>query len=542
MGMPSIAYSFYPLLYNLASPSRPYYQKAVNAIGPFSLFAFVLCSPDKDDGLRDVLSRYFAFLDVATADRMLFYAPIDEPPEWRQQRENCQIAKSLFDFHDVIRYSCRSQDPRGTEHALAVTLGIDLQELPAIILTTDPRSSEYVVLRTSKDHVRQQLVALGDFAQDISSIRDRAENAMGYHLTLQELRQKRLDACGGAASPELIDSLAEALHQVLSVALVNEKDMGHVYHAGYSSFRVLEKLRHQIDHARKALRVIEAAQNDAEDPQEPLRVFQLYERLAVYMALAESDLSPSCPGSDTPDGWDAGSIRWLILGDRVEQVLGRTGSDYRPQSEPTDYSPAAVCWSKAFEAELNYSLAHWVREILGIQLPSYYGKVQDGIQAVFSSSDSRFRVDFNRRRGMDEDAWKPPELGLLQGPVYYYFKHQQPAPLEEAKQRILREKWEEVRQVRNDVCHPYPVNRERANLIRQALCELNRQSVLSKLVRLKRRLRGEPEESQPTAIQAADSPEGSRVASERLTAEAPKSSGDPAGAGKRPWWKFWKGE
>src|SRR5262249_17730006 len=116
VGMPGIAYSFYPLLYNLASPSRPYYRKAVQAVEPFSLFAFVLCSPDKGDGTRDVLSRYFAYLDLATADRLLFYAPIDEPPEWRLQRESCPIAKSLFDFHDVIRYACRSDDLRGTEH------------------------------------------------------------------------------------------------------------------------------------------------------------------------------------------------------------------------------------------------------------------------------------------------------------------------------------------------------------------------------------------------------------------------------------------
>ncbi|HYT88065.1 MAG TPA: hypothetical protein VEL76_05045 [Gemmataceae bacterium] len=47
MGMPSIANSFYPLLYNLAAPERHYYRQAVKAIGPFSLFAFVLCSPDE---------------------------------------------------------------------------------------------------------------------------------------------------------------------------------------------------------------------------------------------------------------------------------------------------------------------------------------------------------------------------------------------------------------------------------------------------------------------------------------------------------------
>jgi hypothetical protein len=125
--------------------------------------------------------------------------------------------------------------------------------------------------------------------------------------------------------------------------------------------------------------------------------------------------------------------------------------------------------------------------------------------------------------------------------VYYYFKHQPPAPLEEAKQQILREKWEFVRQVRNDVCHPYPVNRERANVIRKALSELNRESVFSNLVRLKWRLRGESENAEPSAIRGANSAEGSEVVPEPLRAEGRKSSGHPAAVKKRSWWKFWRG-
>jgi hypothetical protein len=517
--MPGIAYSFYPLLYNLAAPCRPHHQKAVKAIEPFSMFAFVICSPDKNDGVRDVLARHFSFLDVATADRLLFYAPIDEPPEWRGQRESCQVARSLFDFHDFVSYSCRSHDPRGTEHALAVTLGIDLQELPAIVLTTDPRSSDYLVLRTSREHVRQQLVGLGDLAQDITPIRDRHGDATGHRLTLEALRDKRLDACGGLTSPELLDNLADALHQVLSMALVKAEDPGHAYYAQSTSFEVLHKLRQQIDQARRALRAVGDARNDAEDSHGSSKVFQLCERLATYIAMAKSDLVHGSSGSDRPGGWDADSLRWLLLGDRVKRVLDGSGQEHRRGGDAVDYSPAAVCWCKAFEAELGYSLAHWVREILGVQLPPYYGKVQEGVQAVFSSSDGRFSVDFNRRRRSGDDAWKPPELGVLQGPVFHYFKHQESAPVEQAKRRLLQEKWETIRQVRNEVCHPYPVNRERAILIREALDELNRQSVLSNLVRLKRQLKGEPDEPDPGASAAP---------------------ADPTPGVSRPWWKFWR--
>ncbi len=180
MGVPGLKNSFYPLLYNLASPTRGYFQQAVTAISPFSLFAFVICSPDKDDGVREILKKHFCYLDVATADRLLFYAPIDEPEEWRQQRQSERVAKSVLAFHDLIRDSCQSPDPGGTEHALATTLGIGLDELPAIILTTDPRSREYGALRTAKELVREQLIGLGNLAQDIAPIRDRGSDLAGY--------------------------------------------------------------------------------------------------------------------------------------------------------------------------------------------------------------------------------------------------------------------------------------------------------------------------------------------------------------------------
>ena len=63
------------------------------------------------------------------------------------------------------------------------------------------------------------------------------------------------------------------------------------------------------------------------------------------------------------------------------------------------------------------------------------------------------------------------------------------------KQRSLRESWDTVRQVRNDACHPYPVVRERAAILRDVLSRLQRESVFSDLVRLKRRLRGDAEVS-----------------------------------------------
>jgi hypothetical protein len=78
----------------------------------------------------------------------------------------------------------------------------------------------------------------------------------------------------------------------------------------------------------------------------------------------------------------------------------------------------------------------------------------------------------------------------LQGPVGYYMKHHPTRPMPVDKWALLSEKWEVIRQIRNDVCHPYPVPRDRARGIRDALRDLADQSVFQSLASLKARLRG----------------------------------------------------
>jgi hypothetical protein len=173
---------------------------------------------------------------------------------------------------------------------------------------------------------------------------------------------------------------------------------------------------------------------------------------------------------------------------------------------------------------MQLSLGHWVRGLLGIELPRFFGKVQEGVNAVFSSSDGTFKLDFNRRRRPSEDDWRPPELGPLQGPVRYYLKHRPPPPLDEPSQGRLFGAWETIRQVRNDVCHACAVPHDRAILVRRTIAELERAHVLDDLAWLKARLRG-------------DSPvvNGGDATGEALTPPAP-----PAEARPKRWWEFWK--
>jgi hypothetical protein len=182
-----------------------------------------------------------------------------------------------------------------------------------------------------------------------------------------------------------------------------------------------------------------------------------------------------------------------------------------------------------------------VREILGVRLPPYYGKVQEGVAAVFTGGDGRFRVDFNRPRRPGQPAWRPPELGLLQGPVAHFMKHHPTQPLSGPHWRSLAGKWEAIRQVRNDVCHPYPVSQERATVIRAALRDLQDEAVFEHLVRLKRHLRGDAPGGEgpppPPPVRRTSAPAG--PAQPRTTAVTGRE-GPAQPARKARWWQFWK--
>src|SRR5262249_6662260 len=210
--------------------------------------------------------------------------------------------------------------------------------------------SEFVALRTSKEHVRRQLLMLAELSQDIPPIRDRGEHPRADYLPLPELRRRGLDLCGDMFTPEMSENLAEALHEVLSLALIHERDHGHAYYAGMSSRQALATLRQRIDRARQAVRAVGEPGAGQDEDEQAGKLFRLYEQLATYESLLSSQQSlERSADAGIPEGWDSESVQWMRVGDRVGAALGRTPSACGLYPGGDDFSPAAVCWSKAFE-------------------------------------------------------------------------------------------------------------------------------------------------------------------------------------------------
>jgi hypothetical protein len=76
MGMPKDPY---PLLYNLQSPERQFYEEALAAVAPFRLFAFIIPSSERGDGFLESVGKRFIDLSESTTDKLLFFSPVASP-------------------------------------------------------------------------------------------------------------------------------------------------------------------------------------------------------------------------------------------------------------------------------------------------------------------------------------------------------------------------------------------------------------------------------------------------------------------------------
>lgn len=448
MGVPR---TLFTLLWALKEPAAREHAIALERIGEFSLFAVVLEDPDGDFRVTEAIQREFMRLDAGTGEKMLFFALVDEPPGWRRTLAERwgEAARSLL---ETYRVGLKLDDRRWTAQTVATLLGVDARSLPAIVLTADPRSKDTLLLPTSAERVGQQLLRLGGTADRLPSLR-RHQGALLEEDLVRELGPMDL------LQVHLEESLSAVLYDGLAPGLIGQ-------HRDHARIAVADALAaHWTNVAAIRENGLAASQADV-----AALIHTELERLAV--------LVPKQVGRrDAPlgsAGWEGESQRWFALGDHVVAFL-------RANLEQ-DYSPAAVCWAKAFERELGLSIGHWLRWEAGILLPPYFDKHQPGVDGRLAVGNGA--IDFNRKG--KSDLWSAPAMD----PMRRAFKEKRsslPSRLLRAED-LLRE-WKTIQDHRNHVCHPYAVSSEIASAIRKAVEALGGHGVLGELGAIKTSLR-----------------------------------------------------
>ena len=132
-------------------------------------------------------------------------------------------------------------------------------------------------------------------------------------------------------------------------------------------------------------------------------------------------------------------------------------------------------WPKIFEREINLSLVHWIREHLGINLPSYFNRYQSGITAKYKKG--KLSIDFNKGSYSD-NKWISPGIGQSQ--IAFKAKVNEierwlskAGYTESTKVAFLIQQWNTIKNIRNNAAHAELVNETSVTQIKVALSALS---------------------------------------------------------------------
>ena len=458
--------SSYDLLKPLSDPSKSWdeFDSMREALKDFNLFAFIIHDPEEHSDFDQKMGSIFDRLDYLTGEKLLFFTLIDPPKEWLQrygrQRE---YMKYLGNGKALVlpnpENATTSTDKELTAFSLAKSLNIPIEMLPCIVITHDFRSSHFDWVRTCEDHIEEQLTHLG---HKISRVEDR-----NIIIWIKKTLMQEINLCEGIGSESLEDNLARALTDVLSFIIDSDAP------------EVKQQVEKTITGLRRTLKRVKSGIRH-EQSQQPSDLYSQLDSLCekIVASLVHLNIRPE---QDTADFIHI-NMTHLEVDSRLILRTAHRVNDFLMNS-PTrmiDYTPVAICLAKVFEREINLSVVHWIRESLGVELPTYFNQHQQQVSAIFSRRGIR-EIDFNR--GGPNNKWIPPAIGESQ--IAYRRMAQNmmdwlPDPVS------FLENWETIRKLRNQTAHTQYVGEGSVLHLQNTLNQLAKNNIFESLFKMKK--------------------------------------------------------
>lgn len=445
---------------------------------PYNLFAFIIHDPEKHRDFSENLKKQFLSLHHKTGKKLLFFALTQPPEQWNDEEVQPDYFRHLQQVFREERNMAAY--PREIEtnlfnqsfnvQAIANTLNIPYDQLPAIVITTHPSLWSFQWYRTCTKHIGKQLKELAIFANELDQFKT-PQTPIEYQNNMFELLGEEYDEeinlCEGKGNEFLTESLATALSELLSF-LINRENH-------YSEFN--EMAKSQIDIAMT--RVINAIRDaksigNMDDEQEEL-LDSLCEKVATFITLLNS---PNLQRWEKMiQDFEADSNQLLEIGLSVGDFL-----QYNQNKYPgLDYTPAAICLAKAYEIEINKSIVHWIRKKNDIKLPDYYYEVQPEVEALITPNVTDGQpIDFNKSR--KNGTWHPPAIGQSYLIASKNLEKQEWTPywLPEERKLLLRE-WQKITDIRNHAAHSEKVSSKDMMQLFDSIKTLNTNKIFSKM-------------------------------------------------------------
>ena len=432
---------------------------AADIIKKFSFFAFVIHDREIHAKLDYELNEQFCRLDYTTGHSLLVFSLINP----NNERVDA-YARDRCTQHFIPNGEPTAINSTITALCVANQLGIPKEDLPCIVISKNLGANEFGWIKTSNLTLVDQLTELGFIA-------DRKPNQQLKDVLREIHAINKLDAINEPNYKTIHTSLANALTEVLDLLEINSPNYPPNSAASKRVIVTLQNLYNQIGILKNNLEL---------DPE----VERLSERLVMFLAqLPPKNNIVPVPVSNSLENnqpfLESDSFTILKSGEIIHNLLinNNIHVDYDPLfgRGRFDWFPLVLSVSKAFETEMNFSIVHSIRNILGIQFPEHFNKAQFGMDTALLMIKNRngkvWTINFNE---IQEGKWRTPSLGhSLRG-------------VQKFKDKILTEEksmspelldslisaWKIIIPLRNPAAHTAVVPLETATLIKNTIDNL----------------------------------------------------------------------
>lgn len=362
-------------IFNIGSENQRHFTR-------FPIQVAVLFSPT-DELFSYVFRDIFLHLDQITGDDLAFFAILDPPEDWRQAAQNRAWWQEYQGQMGELGFSF---DDRTLVYEIARQFEVTWRELPALVISTNLWTAEFITTPTSPTLIEEQLTRLTALVREwgrptIGQIVQLLEDGLGatvtYHPSSDERRYR--------------------LNQTYGVLETYNPRNGELDIRAYRSFvgREIRPIETQTNVLRRARSRFETD----DDYSEPNELFdQLADdtlgRLVPPATVAMRAFQRLQANVDFPvaEYLDEESIIMIessvTVGHFLENLVDTTipgfapfrfnrsqnrEGDY-PQRDPLDFSPGAQGVWKALEKEANLSFLQAARKSRGIEMPGFFAQ------------------------------------------------------------------------------------------------------------------------------------------------------------------------
>jgi hypothetical protein len=421
-------------------------------LSKFRMFALVLHDPKNHPEFDRKFREIFPRLDYLTGEKMLFFGLTNPPSDWvkaNQGRDYFGIWEKEKLLDPANAYA--TNDDSLTAYSIANTLEIDYDDLPVLIISNDFQNRSFVVIKTCVQHIEKQLTEVGLFATD--------SPYEVVYLQTEKFKKvlKSIDLCGGEFTiKNLAQSLAKHLSDILAFAINNSNSLNSSEIAKHRK-RVIQEISEGSKTGKdtslilKNKTILHSFLSLLSDKFQEKNQLLFKEELNFELE-PESDYNSSRNNKHLTIEKERLEKESSIILKGTEKIISNFEQEYG-EKDIADYSPIIIGIGKIFEKEINFSVVHWIRKKLNIDLPEFFNKYEPGQQCIYipSSVENQRSIDFNRGNAY---KWMPPGMGESEHVVSDWFRKGNYIEFfDSATEQELISGWNKLRRIRNNAAH-----------------------------------------------------------------------------------------